>query len=78
MGLLRMIKLFAWEERTFNQVNEKRNNELAIMWKFQLYSAIMYGIQQVMSALVLLATFASFVSLAAPLCYDSQIEEMMP
>ena len=28
MGVIRMIKLFGWEPRIINQLNEKRNEEL--------------------------------------------------
>lgn len=36
MSVLRMIKLFGWENRVKDMVSEKRDNELKAIWKRKL------------------------------------------
>ena len=36
MSVIRMIKLFGWESRIYNQIDEKREEELALVWKRKL------------------------------------------
>lgn len=36
MNVLRMIKLFGWERKVNGQVEEKREEELRLLWKRKL------------------------------------------
>lgn len=36
MGVLRMIKLFGWETKVKSQVYERRDAELAVVWRREM------------------------------------------
>ncbi|KAH6912895.1 ATP-binding cassette transporter [Coprinopsis sp. MPI-PUGE-AT-0042] len=38
MNILRMVKLFGWEEKMDDRIREKREEELALIWKRQVFS----------------------------------------
>jgi hypothetical protein len=40
MNLLRMIKLFAWQRKTGEEINAKREIELSVLWKRRLVDMI--------------------------------------
>jgi hypothetical protein len=40
MGVLRMIKLFGWEAKINQQVEEKREEELRLVWKRKILDMI--------------------------------------
>ena len=40
MNIMRMIKLFSWEERMLGQVNEKREEELKWILKREIFETV--------------------------------------
>ena len=37
MNILRMVKLFGWEKKMYIRIREKREEELALIWKRHIY-----------------------------------------
>ena len=40
MNILRMVKLFGWEKKMENRIREKREEELALVWKRDILGVI--------------------------------------
>ncbi|KAJ7041082.1 P-loop containing nucleoside triphosphate hydrolase protein [Mycena alexandri] len=62
MNLLRMIKLFAWQRKTSEEIDAKREIELSVLWKRRLvdmfHTIMKYGI--VIPSIVMITTFATY------------------
>ncbi|KAJ7485533.1 P-loop containing nucleoside triphosphate hydrolase protein [Mycena latifolia] len=61
MNVLRMIKLFGWEEKMLARVNEKREEELVWIWKREIFEWVANTINNVIPIVTMLATYVSFV-----------------
>ncbi|KAJ6611201.1 hypothetical protein B0H10DRAFT_2165893 [Mycena sp. CBHHK59/15] len=60
MNLLRMIKLFAWNRKTGEQVNAKREIELRWLWKRRLVDMANVTLNFVIPVVTMMATFATY------------------
>ncbi|RPD55086.1 multidrug resistance-associated ABC transporter [Lentinus tigrinus ALCF2SS1-6] len=58
--IIRMIKLFAWEERTAERINEKRQAELKGIFKFKFVLLLSANVNFVIPMLVMLFTFFTY------------------
>ncbi|KAG9126177.1 hypothetical protein FRC07_004584 [Ceratobasidium sp. 392] len=59
MNVIRMIKLFGWEKKIKDQVEEKREEELRWYKKRQFLGLVNMNINYVLPLIVMIATFAS-------------------
>ncbi|KAJ7705435.1 P-loop containing nucleoside triphosphate hydrolase protein [Mycena rosella] len=63
MNLLRMIKLFAWQRKTGEEVDAKREIELSVLWKRRLVDMVHAIMNQVIPIITMVATFATYTIL---------------
>ena len=62
LGVLRMVKLFAWESKVFEQLKEKRDKELGYIRRNKLLDVILLNVQVLLPALSMMGTFGTYVS----------------
>ncbi|KAJ7750388.1 hypothetical protein DFH07DRAFT_1062096 [Mycena maculata] len=62
MNLLRMIKLFAWQRKTGEQVDSKREIELSVLWKRRLVDMVHSIMNLIIPVFTMIATFSTYVS----------------
>ncbi|KAJ7768239.1 multidrug resistance-associated ABC transporter [Mycena metata] len=60
MNLLRMIKLFAWQHKTSEEIDAKREIELSVLWKRRLVDMFHTIMNIVIPAVVMIATFSTY------------------
>ncbi|KAI0717853.1 P-loop containing nucleoside triphosphate hydrolase protein [Cerioporus squamosus] len=63
MNVIRMVKLFGWESRIANQLNEKREQELVSVRKHRLYNLANNICNYLIPIIIMLATFSSYAVL---------------
>ena len=62
LRVLRMIKLFAWESKTLEQLDEKRRRELKLVMKNRLLQLAMFNIGAMLPTISMVAALATYVS----------------
>ena len=62
LGVIRMIKLFAWEAFTVKKVNEKRDAELRQVWKGKRLNVLLGCTNEAVPLVGKVTTFAVYVS----------------
>ncbi|KAH6916799.1 ATP-binding cassette transporter [Coprinopsis sp. MPI-PUGE-AT-0042] len=60
MNILRMVKLFGWEKKMDDKIREKRDEELSLLWKRQLFAIANDTINYLIPVFVMLATYTVF------------------
>lgn len=64
MSVIRMIKMFGWEKKMCNRIDEKREVELNLVWWNKIYTLATLSFQCVIFlynvVYILTATFAQF------------------
>ncbi|KIP05213.1 hypothetical protein PHLGIDRAFT_534841, partial [Phlebiopsis gigantea 11061_1 CR5-6] len=60
MSVLRMIKLFGWETRVFNNVSEQRETELKLIWKRKLLDLLNTCLANIIPLLHMVITYAIY------------------
>ncbi|THU91650.1 ATP-binding cassette transporter [Dendrothele bispora CBS 962.96] len=60
MNLLRMIKLFGWERKMTEKVDDKREQELTWLWKRELMDLMINCVNFVIPVFTLLATYFTY------------------
>ncbi|KAJ7182749.1 ABC transporter transmembrane region-domain-containing protein [Mycena crocata] len=63
MNLLRMIKIFAWQRKTGEEVDAKRELELSVLWKRRLIDMVHSVMNLVIPVVVMIAIFATYVGI---------------
>ncbi|KAJ7634724.1 P-loop containing nucleoside triphosphate hydrolase protein [Roridomyces roridus] len=63
MNVLRMIKLFGWEEKMLNRVNEKREAELHWIWKREIFEWVANTVNSTIPIITMMVTYISFTVL---------------
>ncbi|KAI0711040.1 P-loop containing nucleoside triphosphate hydrolase protein [Cerioporus squamosus] len=58
--VIRMIKLFAWEERTANRIDEKRQEELKSIFKFKAAQVLSANVHYIIPIIVMVSTFFTY------------------
>ena len=61
VGVIRMIKLFAWEPKILKDIDDKRVAELNWIRRNRLLDVIMVNVEVLLPALSMLATFGTYV-----------------
>ncbi|KAJ7472355.1 hypothetical protein B0H11DRAFT_1867129 [Mycena galericulata] len=59
MNLIRMIKLFAWQRPTGEQIDVKREIELSVLWKRRLVDMVQSVMNLVIPVVTMIATFST-------------------
>ncbi len=67
LGVLRMIKLFAWEPYVMNDITQRRDEELQVLEKQKILEIFLRVFAATMPMIAKVATFAFYVRLHAPL-----------
>ncbi|KAL0959261.1 hypothetical protein HGRIS_014532 [Hohenbuehelia grisea] len=62
INVLRMVKLFGWEQKMNERISEKREAELVFVWKSQVLKVTSSIINYSIPVLTMLATYATYVS----------------
>ena len=57
-----MVKLFAWESKVLDQLNEKRDKELSWIRRNKLLDVILLNAEVLLPALSMMGTFGTYVS----------------
>ncbi|KAF8799457.1 multidrug resistance-associated ABC transporter [Phlegmacium glaucopus] len=57
--VLRMIKLFGWEKRMSERIQEKRNDELRWLWKLKVLETLNWITNNMIPTIVMLVTYAT-------------------
>ncbi|KAF8157940.1 multidrug resistance-associated ABC transporter [Crassisporium funariophilum] len=60
VNVLRMIKLFGWEEKMSARLEERRDDELMWLWKLKVLQALNGIINFIIPMLTMLATYATY------------------
>ncbi|KAJ7489333.1 P-loop containing nucleoside triphosphate hydrolase protein [Mycena latifolia] len=60
MNVLRMIKLFAWQRKTGEEVDAKREIELSVLWKRRLVDMVHAIMNLVIPVITMVTTFATY------------------
>ncbi|KAJ3513917.1 hypothetical protein NLJ89_g2683 [Agrocybe chaxingu] len=60
LNVLRMIKLFAWEEKVKERINMKREEELGWLWKVKLYDVVTNLLSYSIPAFTMVATYGTY------------------
>ncbi|KAJ7919473.1 P-loop containing nucleoside triphosphate hydrolase protein [Mycena leptocephala] len=63
MNVLRMIKLFGWEEKMLARVNAKREEELHWIWKREIFEWVANTVNNFIPVVTMLVTYVTYVSL---------------
>ncbi|KAJ7088653.1 multidrug resistance-associated ABC transporter, partial [Mycena epipterygia] len=76
MNLLRMIKLFAWQRKTSEELDTKREIELSVLWKRRLVDMAQAVMNLVIPVVTMIATFATYhinlqIQLTVPSVFSS-------
>ncbi|PPQ71819.1 hypothetical protein CVT26_007733 [Gymnopilus dilepis] len=60
LRVIRMVKMFGWENRMQNNLNEKRENELALLWKEKLINLSNDVITFIIPTITMLVTYGTY------------------
>ncbi|KAJ7167899.1 P-loop containing nucleoside triphosphate hydrolase protein [Mycena filopes] len=60
MNVLRMIKLFGWEEKMLARVNAKREEELGWIWKREIFEWVANTVNNLIPATTMIITYITF------------------
>ncbi|KDR83043.1 hypothetical protein GALMADRAFT_866150 [Galerina marginata CBS 339.88] len=60
VNVLRMVKLFGWEDKIFRRIQEKRDDELSSLWKLKVLSAISGISNYIIPTVTMVVTYASY------------------
>ncbi|KDR83119.1 hypothetical protein GALMADRAFT_238944 [Galerina marginata CBS 339.88] len=60
IGVLRMIKLFGWENKMSNTIKEKRDEELGWIWKDKMINLLNDAINFIIPTTTMLVTYATY------------------
>ncbi|KAG8882435.1 hypothetical protein FRB97_008251 [Tulasnella sp. 331] len=63
INVVRMIKLFGWEDKVMSQISEKRDTELRVLRKKRLWDYANMNVSEILPMLVSIVTFASYTLL---------------
>ncbi|KAI0711031.1 P-loop containing nucleoside triphosphate hydrolase protein [Cerioporus squamosus] len=58
--VIRMIKLFAWEDRTADKIDEKRREELKKIYKFKVALLLSANVNYMIPVLIMVSTFFTY------------------
>ncbi|KAJ7078086.1 hypothetical protein C8R44DRAFT_992812 [Mycena epipterygia] len=61
MNVLRMIKLFGWEEKMLGRVNAKREEELHWIWKREIFEWVANTVNNLIPVVTMLVTYITYV-----------------
>ncbi|KAF7377837.1 hypothetical protein MSAN_00207200 [Mycena sanguinolenta] len=61
MTVLRMIKMFGWENQIYERISEKREEELIWIWYRKLMSTASWVVNSVVPIITMLVTYATYV-----------------
>ncbi|KAJ7104533.1 hypothetical protein B0H15DRAFT_810457 [Mycena belliarum] len=78
MNVLRMIKLFGWEEKMLARVNEKREDELTWIWKREIFEWVANTTNNLIPIVTMVITYASLTVLMKQELRPSIIFSTMP
>ncbi|KAF6747838.1 multidrug resistance-associated ABC transporter [Ephemerocybe angulata] len=59
MGVLRMIKMFGWERKTQERIDQRREEELVVVWRYMILELIIGMVAFVIPIITMLATYAT-------------------
>ncbi|KAI0655608.1 P-loop containing nucleoside triphosphate hydrolase protein [Cubamyces menziesii] len=62
--VIRMIKMFAWEDRTVNRIDVTRREELKWIIKFKMAQVLSANIHYLLPLFVMISTFFTYVAIA--------------
>ncbi|KAF4618966.1 hypothetical protein D9613_010076 [Agrocybe pediades] len=60
ISVIRMVKLFGWEEKTLKMVNEKREDELKYLLKTKIFRLLIHALSGFVPTLAMLFTYATY------------------
>ncbi|KAJ7267338.1 hypothetical protein C8J57DRAFT_1435960 [Mycena rebaudengoi] len=78
MNVLRMIKLFGWEAKMLDRINEKREQELVWIWKREIFEFLSNQVINLIPILTMLASYITFVGVMKQKLRPSIIFSTMP
>ncbi|KAJ7067894.1 hypothetical protein C8F01DRAFT_1116132 [Mycena amicta] len=78
MGVMRMIKLFGWEEKMLDRVNLKREEELVWIWRREIFEWVANTVNNCIPMLVMLVTYATLTVVAKRELRPSIVFSTMP
>ncbi|RPD67396.1 P-loop containing nucleoside triphosphate hydrolase protein [Lentinus tigrinus ALCF2SS1-6] len=61
--VIRMIKMFAWEERTANKIDVKRQNELKRIVSFKIAQVLGANVHYIIPLIVMISTFFTYTAI---------------
>ncbi|KAJ7063699.1 P-loop containing nucleoside triphosphate hydrolase protein [Mycena amicta] len=64
LGVLRMVKLFAWEKKTEERIAKAREEELQWLWKSRALQLFIATVNFTIPVLTMMSTFAAYVRLS--------------
>ncbi|KAJ6576978.1 P-loop containing nucleoside triphosphate hydrolase protein [Mycena vulgaris] len=78
MNVLRMIKLFGWEEKMLTRVNDKREAELHWIWKRELFEWVANTTNNIIPIITMLVTFITYTVIMKQELRPSIVFSTMP
>ncbi|KAJ6595665.1 P-loop containing nucleoside triphosphate hydrolase protein [Mycena vulgaris] len=78
MNVLRMIKLFGWEEKMLARVNNKREEELHWIWKREIFEWVANTVNHIIPIITMLVTYIAFTVLMKQELRPSIVFSTMP
>ncbi|KDR83050.1 hypothetical protein GALMADRAFT_866663 [Galerina marginata CBS 339.88] len=62
VSVLRMIKLFGWEERMSRRIQDRRNDELAALWKYKVLESVSGVSNSIIPTITMVATYGTYTA----------------
>ncbi|KDR83054.1 hypothetical protein GALMADRAFT_238844 [Galerina marginata CBS 339.88] len=60
VSVLRMIKLFGWEGKMSKRIQDRRDDELAAMWKYKILDAVTGVANSIIPTVTMVATYGTY------------------
>ncbi|KAF9013113.1 multidrug resistance-associated ABC transporter [Cyathus striatus] len=78
VNVLRMVKMFAWESRMAERLEQSRDIELRFLWKRRIYDIVNQMTNYTISALIMLSTFAFYTLVMKQQLSAAKVFSSMP